>query len=62
MQSRAAEVSARDMQNSSDVRSDILHIVYASSEVFIPTIQDKLLISDNALFNYLRLNLHQTKG
>ena len=36
--------------------------VYASSEVFIPTLQDKLCNSDNALFNYLRLNLHQTKG
>jgi len=39
-----------------------LHNVHASSEVFIPNYQDKLLISDNTLFNYLRPNLHQAKG
>jgi len=32
------------------------------SEVFVPTIQDKFLISDNALFNYLHPNPHQSKG
>jgi len=32
----------------------ILPNVYASSEVFIPTLQDKLLISDNTWFITLR--------